>query len=251
MLNRYEDNGRSFVGALSGDSDRELIKAAFWYDPYTAAENAFDWNNAAFCAEVLWAAPIDAREEAVLERIPDDVREASQKAAEERDARAPEVEDAGNAPAYDEWFALAERNGAYLQFVPETFKTPELCRAAVRSNGEGLGAVPAALKTEPLCLAAVKSAPSALQYAPPSLKTPALYLAAVEADGAAIHNVPQARRSPELCLAAVRQNGALLRYAPEASKTLEVCLAAVAQNPAAIARVPSDIKAEVEARLGM
>ncbi len=253
MLNWYEDHRRSFAGNLPDApvADMEFIKAAFFYDPYTAVENDFGgaWNDVAFCADVLWATEIDLREGAVLDRIPEDLQEAVQHAVSSADAATAETLGDDGAVSYEEWLALAGRNGMYLHYVPEDFKTAEMCLAAVRSEGEALKYAPTGLKTAELCLEAVKSNAAALQYTPSDLKTGALYLAAVEADADALHNVPQGQRTAQMCLAAVQRNGGLLRYVPDALKTAELCVIAVKGNSDAIRFVPESLKKEVEAAL--
>jgi len=151
-----------------------------------------------------------------------------------------------------------------LKYVPDSWKTPELCIAAVIQNEDALkyvpkeledscfwaaqfmlGLVPKALRTPELCLAAVKIGSENLKYVPRALRTPELCLSAVKGhcrpaekfvwnarqakkDGTVLRSVPKALRTAELCLAAVRTSGYALKYVPEALKTPELQAAAEA-----------------------
>lgn len=61
-----------------------------------------------------------------------------------------------------------------MKYIPEKFKTPELCEKAVRWIGYMLKYVPEHLKTKELCEIAVKRDGSLLKYVPEHLRTPEL-----------------------------------------------------------------------------
>ena len=52
----------------------------------------------------------------------------------------------------EEALVVVNEDGMKLQYVPENFKTPELCLAAVKEDGKALQYVPEKFMTEALCL---------------------------------------------------------------------------------------------------
>jgi hypothetical protein len=57
-----------------------------------------------------------------------------------------------------------------LRFVPDRFKTQDVCLAAVQTVGTALEFVPDNLKTKEMCVAALKSGGEALEYVPEKLQ---------------------------------------------------------------------------------
>ena len=51
---------------------------------------------------------------------------------------------------------IGRRNGKLLQYVPEGFKTAELCRIAVRNCADAFKHVPEHLRTLELCMEAAQ-----------------------------------------------------------------------------------------------
>ena len=98
--------------------------------------------------------------------------------------------------------AAVEKCGLPLQFVPESLRSAEICRAAVEKHGWALQCVPDSLRSAEICRAAI------------------------EEDGRAIQFVPESLRSAEICLWAVQQNAEQLEYVPLLLRTAEVCRAA-------------------------
>ena len=71
---------------------------------------------------------------------------------------------------YTEWLNKVSNNGCVFKYVPDEFKTSELCLAAVSSDGYALRSVPDELINRELCLAAVSNNGYALRYVPDELK---------------------------------------------------------------------------------
>jgi hypothetical protein len=136
-----------------------------------------------------------------------------------------------------------KQDGRTLQFVPEVLRTAELCLEAVRSNGEALLFVPDEHKTLEMCHAAVKQDGKAVAYVLEELKTAELCLKAVKGDGRALEYVPEELRTMDLCLMAVKEFSWALKYVPEELKTEELCLEALHQDGNVIKYVPEKIKA--------
>lgn len=100
---------------------------------------------------------------------------------------------------YEEWLGMVKQPHAAMAamaFMPEEFKTAEVCLEAVKQSGTNLIFVPEALKTAELCTEAVKQDGGALEYVPETLKT------------------------AELCIEAIKQIGGALEYMPENIKTI-------------------------------
>lgn len=68
----------------------------------------------------------------------------------------------GFVPEEELWLKTIKRNGLNLRFVPEEFKSYEMCLAAVEQNGLALEFVEE--QTEELCLAAVEENGLALKF---------------------------------------------------------------------------------------
>jgi len=56
-----------------------------------------------------------------------------------------------------QFIEAAKKDGYVLEQVPESFRTAEVCMAAVQNKGYALEYVPEKLKTEEICLEAVKN----------------------------------------------------------------------------------------------
>jgi hypothetical protein len=183
----------------------------------------------------------------------------------------------------EDCLAAVQEDGIALKYVPEEFKTPEVCLAAVGENlvrafrikpDSPLRYVPEECKTPELCLLAVQQDGAALYFVPGNLRTPEICLAAVREDGEALEFVPGIRttyrkRCPtgrhypidptrddikegsaafaalqECCLAAVQNKGRVLGMMPPELSTREICLAAVQSDYTAIKLVPNEFLTE-------
>ncbi|MDR1905095.1 MAG: DUF4116 domain-containing protein [Treponema sp.] len=101
--------------------------------------------------------------------------------------------------------------GALLKYVPEMYKTPELCREAVENEGSALEFVPEALKTAELCRAAVRCRHTLGMGSD------------WEGYGASLKFVPDDIKTRELCFDALLNQGAF-DDVPEAIKTRDFCI---------------------------
>jgi Domain of unknown function (DUF4116) len=128
------------------------------------------------------------------------------------------------------------QNGDALEYVPEEYKTYELCLLAVQQNGRALYYVPEEYKTPELCSSAIKQDGQALYNVPENKRTPDLYLLAVQQNGMTLEFVQEI--TYELCRLAIEKNGQALQFVPEKERTLELCRLAVEQNGIALRFVP-------------
>jgi hypothetical protein len=134
---------------------------------------------------------------------------------------------------YVEWLAKVQADGSMLRYVPEEFKTLQMCLEAVRRDGYGSAFmyVPDNHKTPELCLMAVRQSGFALKRVPEKYKTAELCLEAIrQGCGRALEFVSEQFKTPELCLLAVRLDGTALEFVPEALQTEELCLEAMGEN---------------------
>jgi Domain of unknown function (DUF4116) len=152
-----------------------------------------------------------------------------------------------------------QQNGESLLFVPEKFRTPELCRLAVEQNGSALFHVPSDLKssrgedqkTPELCRLAIEQNGEILREVSHNYRTLELCRLAVEQNGMALGYVPDEHRTSELCRLAVEQNGMALQHVLKELKTFELCKAAVEQSGMALYHVPKDYKTPELCRLAV
>jgi len=132
--------------------------------------------------------------------------------------------------------------GLMLRYVPVKFRTKELCIEAVAQAGYSLGFVPEKFKTQKLCLHAVKRNGKALEFVPEKFKTKELCTEAVKREGDALEFVPEKFKTKELCTEAIKHIGYALKYVPKEFKTAEFCLAAVKKSEFAIHFVPKQLR---------
>ena len=111
-----------------------------------------------------------------------------------------------NNKEYKEHLAQVKDWGENLKWVPEEYKTKELCEVAVKSIGHALAYVPKELKSPELCELAIKG---------------------VLGQGGNLKFVPYELQTQELCELAVKDKGYALEHVPEELKTLEMCDVAV------------------------
>ncbi|MDR2583581.1 MAG: DUF4116 domain-containing protein [Fibromonadaceae bacterium] len=141
-------------------------------------------------------------------------------------------------------YNAVKNNGDSLRYVPEKFKTKELCAQATEQNGCALQYVPEEFKTEEFCHKAVEQDGRALDFVPKELKTQELCLKAVKQYGYALKYVPEEFKTEEFCRKVIEQDGRALEFVPEKSKTAELCLEAVKQNEIAFKYVPKHLNNE-------
>lgn len=102
-----------------------------------------------------------------------------------------------------------KRNGDALCWVPEDFKTSEMCFIAINQSGISLEHISSQNKTYEMCLEAVKNHAHALRYVPENFQTDELVKAAiVKNTGSLCHVINQ---TPEVCLMALKLNAQSLR----------------------------------------
>ncbi len=145
---------------------------------------------------------------------------------------------------YDLCFKAVKKNDDALQYVPDKYKTVELCFEAGKHNnfanvseyvpdnlvelfGESKLCVDDTL--EKFFSEAIKNGSHILKFVPEGMKTYELCLEAVISDelGWTVEYVPENFKQA-ICLEAVKHNGAALNRVPEELKTYELCLEAVA-----------------------
>jgi len=138
--------------------------------------------------------------------------------------------------------AIKKNCGDMLEYVPEKFKTKELCTQATEQSGSALEYVPKEFKTEKLCYDAVEKNGTALEFVPKEFKTQELCFKAIEQNGWALKSVPEKFKTLEFCTEAIKQNGLALDYVPKAFRTREFCIAAIRNHSSAIDYVPNHLK---------
>jgi hypothetical protein len=123
--------------------------------------------------------------------------------------------------------ALDENFMRNFPYVPDKFKTVQMCEWAVSNFGQALEFVPEQFKTEALCELAVSKFGQALEFVPEQFKTEALCELAVSRFGQALGFVPEQFKTEALCEWAVFNFGQALEFVPEQFKTEALCWKAV------------------------
>lgn len=168
---------------------------------------------------------------------------------------------------YQQWLEKIRHPLFSLEQVPVKYRTIELCeqRIPYEITGENFAFVPDEYKTEQMCSAWVTQAGLALKYVPQSLRTEALCVMAGQSNLSALSHIPPAictRRltqkilagvqeyemrelthvfhlDPDFCAQAVLVNGLTLAAIPDRDITAQICHDAVTQNGMAIEFVPA------------
>ena len=103
---------------------------------------------------------------------------------------------------YQKHLVQVTKNADYMKFLPEKYKTEELCEIAVKENPKAFQYVPEDMISQELCESVVKDNGWNLQYVPFNHRTEEICSIAVEKDGHALRYVPSSQRTFEICDAA-------------------------------------------------
>jgi archaellum component FlaC len=155
-----------------------------------------------------------------------------------------------------------------IEFMDEKYKTPNICRAAIKMSVADLEFVPGKYRNEDLyfkaieydpenalkyipkeyhaviCDKAVKKDGSVLEYVPEKLRTKELYLEAIKTDGTMLSLLPKKLKTPENCFTAIKSNGEALQFVPDKIKSKIMCRTAVEQSGYAIRFIPKKFQTE-------
>lgn len=85
---------------------------------------------------------------------------------------------------------LVHKCGMVVEYLPEEFLTPEVCKLAVRNDPAAISEVPVGLLDDETIMKAIVQAPSLLSFVPNERKTPELCAVAVMIDPLSIRYVP-------------------------------------------------------------
>ncbi len=146
---------------------------------------------------------------------------------------------------------VLSRNGFLLQYVPDQYKTVELCLLAIINNPWALEYVPSFLKKYKICLLAVSAYGCLLQFVPEKYKDVSLCWGAVLQDPLALQYVKDAIKiqNRDLCRRAIAKDGLAIQYIPKHWKIdhpayyLELCHRAVTNEPRALQYMDDSWKA--------
>lgn len=127
-------------------------------------------------------------------------------------------------PSYNECLAAVKENGMSLEYVPQQYHTPELCKAAVNQNGYALMYLKfldglSSIDIKGLCVLAIKQYGGPIRHITPDMQT------------RLSHN-----DMVEICTEAVIKNNDLIEVAHSITPSLttdemvDMCLVAISQN---------------------
>ena len=139
------------------------------------------------------------------------------------------------------WRDAVQVNACLLFFVPDEYRTKELCALAVGREGQTLRYVPTEMRDGEIYKLALNNFPG-LEFIPNELITEEMCLNMVKTNCGALDDVPEKFITAELCLIAVRGDGRALEYVPEKFKTAELCTEAVKNKRSAFKFVPAALK---------
>lgn len=118
-----------------------------------------------------------------------------------------------------------------LSYIPDSFKTKELCRCTVENYGLALQYVPECFVTKELCDIAVKSNSVALSYVPDKFKSS-------EMIQTAFNNYSEARKH---CISSdeLDRDSNLLQYVPEVFRTESICFKSLLVSDCNVKYIPA------------
>ena len=99
-----------------------------------------------------------------------------------------------------------------MLYVPDQYKTQEMCNEAVHMKPYSLEFVPDHLKTQEMCNEAVRIKPYTLKYISDPFKTQEMCIKAVEIGQWALEHVPMNLITQKMCDAAVSKDPYSLQY---------------------------------------
>jgi hypothetical protein len=124
-------------------------------------------------------------------------------------------------------------------FVPDEFKTMEMCKRAVRSNSANVKYVPHIFITEELCAEIIGDPRGGhLKYVPQHMRSRQICEVAVRLRGSDLLHVPRSVLTADFLRATIEYSGENLCYVPDDLKTAELCYMAVQLNNNTIKYVP-------------
>ena len=138
----------------------------------------------------------------------------------------------------DVCIAAIQRDLVGNEFVPEKHNTPKLWMAVVRKEGSKLQMVPEEMRTPEICNAALTNEWWALKHVPVDLQTLELCKALVKTDPCALYYMHKKRKTPAFCEWAVQENPWTLQYVPSDQRTAEFYKIALRKNPEVIEKRP-------------
>jgi hypothetical protein len=134
-----------------------------------------------------------------------------------------------------------QKDGKLLSFVPSELIDEPLCLLAFKQNPAFIEFIPDKFKTEEMILQSVKHNGKLLEFIPYHLKKPSLFEIAFKQTPAAIEFIPDTHKTEEMSKIAVQYDGTLLAAFPHKYKTEELCELAVDQTPKAAPYIPSSL----------
>jgi hypothetical protein len=168
---------------------------------------------------------------------------------------------------------LIELGGIFLKFVPNRFKTYELCFDAIIDEPSVISYITNEILDEKIYLEALKGDISLinnlpnkfkyynfyfkvikingiyLNYVPNNFKDYKMCYISVILNGNALKYIPENKRNKEICLEAVKENGKALKYVPNKIMSYDICLEAIKNNPLAIEFIPFDLLENLETHI--
>ena len=110
---------------------------------------------------------------------------------------------------------IVEKDHRKFRYVPDHFKTQEMCNKTVDKDLWMFKYVPDGFKTQEMCNKVVKHEVWMLDYVPDRLKTQGMCDDAVEELPRLMEYVPDHLKTQEMCKTALQHNPSLWEYIPE------------------------------------
>ena len=140
-------------------------------------------------------------------------------------------------------FAVCQ-NGLALQFVPEKFKTHELCNVALSNTRRAISYCPEDMVTYDLVYSTIKEYPRIIARIPEKFTNKELWSLAFDKDPFVITSMPKEYVTNNMVAKAIKDKISTFDYLPDHYKTPELCLTVVKKNGDSFRYVPDELKTE-------
>jgi hypothetical protein len=134
-----------------------------------------------------------------------------------------------------------------IKYLPDEYKTYDICLEAVSNYGAYLEYVPDIHRNEKMYLNAVKSQGNSIVFIKEKDITLELCKYAIKNSGLSLEFFPNRCKTFELCLDAVKENGYSIKYVPEKHKTFELCMMAFSSSKLISQYIPEEYHIKISA----
>jgi len=142
---------------------------------------------------------------------------------------------------YELLIELVEEEGTFLEVVPITYKTYEICLAAVRTDPNALQFVPESIKENPdFCDLVIDYNPDIFDEVPVNMLSEEMIIKLIDQNPVSIYYISFDQMSPKMITKILDKNPLLISSIPDDKLTDEMIIEALDKNPRIIDKISYD-----------